>query len=459
MRMHVRLAAASTLVALGLALVAAPAAAQLGDAFPGHGEVTAALAASEPDAWVHLVHAGASLDGRALDYVVVTDPESDVPMQDRVVTMILTQQHGNEPAGTPAALRLLDEIGARGPAAELLRNQVLILWPMGNPDGAEADQRANSAGSDLNRDHVHLEQPETQALHAALNAWDVHVLMDHHEYGGVGLGEPVPVRFYDYDVTTLFPRHGNVRTPTQAAAESLMYDGIWPALAEAGYSVNEYGEQTAAGIPIDHTAGGPDPGILRNNVGLQNIAGLLVETFVGDLLGANPFIDAEHRIGAHRVVMQATLAYASQHATDLIAAKRDSERLNLDEPMTEYLELWPADPLPLPIDAVNEDRRGPLAAAYAVDASLDDVMARHGLPPGTVTDAGFVYSLHDVRAGLLAAMLSPDSSRHVADAQPVDVPAPATDLESEDAAFGLVLAAAALVAVALRRRGPRDDLR
>jgi hypothetical protein len=319
---------------------------------------------------------------------------------------------------------------------------------MGNPDGAEANQRANSAGTDLNRDHVHLDEPETQSLHAGLSAWDVHVLMDHHEYGGIGLGEPVPVRFYDYDVTTLFPRHGNVREPTQTAAEALMYDGIWPALDEAGYSVNEYGEQTAAGIPIEHAAGGPDPGILRNNVGLQNIAGLLVETFVGDLLGANPFIDAEHRIGAHLVVMHATIEYASQHADALIAAKRESERLNLEEPMSEYLEVWPDDPLPLPVDPVNADRRGPLAEAYAVDASLDDVMARHGLPPGVVTADGVVYSLLDERAGLLAAMLAPDSSRKVADARAVAAPAVADAPESEASPLGVVAAAAVLVAAA-----------
>ena len=41
----------------------------------------------------------------------------------------------------------------------------LYLMPMLNPDGAEAHRRFTSTGADLNRDHLLLAQPETQALH------------------------------------------------------------------------------------------------------------------------------------------------------------------------------------------------------------------------------------------------------------------------------------------------------
>lgn len=245
-----------------LAALAPTAAAQADDPFPGPDAVADRLRAAADHPWVTLHEVGASVSGRPILAVEVADPNGSAPLEQRAVTLVITQQHGDEPAGTPAALDLLDVILARpkGRLASTLDNQVLVLLPMANPDGADAGQRANAHGVDINRDHIDLAEPETQAIHAALNRWDVHVALDHHEYGGLGFGNPVPVRVYDYDLTTLFPRHGNVRLPTVTAAKTLMYEGIWPEAEEAGYSANEYGEVTAAGVPVDETAGGPDPG-------------------------------------------------------------------------------------------------------------------------------------------------------------------------------------------------------
>ena len=54
---------------------------------------------------------------------------------------------------------------------------------MMNPDGAEAGTRRNAAGADLNRDHIALEQPETQALHRVVRRVRPHVAVDSHEFG------------------------------------------------------------------------------------------------------------------------------------------------------------------------------------------------------------------------------------------------------------------------------------
>lgn len=424
--------------------------------WPQHDDVIAALDAAAASDWVTLHTIGASVQGKELVLAEITDPTSTVPMEERVVTLITTQQHGNEPAGTPAALRLLEDIVTGEPIADTLADQVLLLWPQANPDGAEANSRANDHGTDLNRRHVHVDEPEVEALHAVvLQDWDVHVGMDHHEYSGTGIGYPSPVQFYDFDVTALYPRHGNVRGPTLELAQDIMYEGLWSALEEEGYTRGEYGTQTVADQDVAHVAGGPDPGILRNNFGLNNVAGLLIESFIPTT--PNPLHDAERRIGAHRVVMDATLQYASQHGDAFIQAKRASEALNRDDPMQEYIEEWPDDPATGEPNAGNI--RAPMAAAYRTEESLDALMALHGLPAGGPTDDGTVHVLAHERGGLLAAILHPQSSRSVVAAEPVtaDVtPGDGTGEGPVDQAtpFPAVATLALLGLVALlRRRG------
>jgi hypothetical protein len=409
--------------------------------FPAAGEVQDAIGAAAGNRWVKVHDLGSAESGAPLKLLEITDPDSAVPLGERVVTFLMTQQHGNEPAGTGAALPLLRDLLAGKPPADLLGNQVLLLLPMVNPDGATANVRENKDGVDINRDHVGLATKEARAVHQVLRSFDVHVAIDHHEYSGTGVGSPVPVRLYDFDLTTMHPRHGNVRQPTFDAAHALNYEGIWKAAQAAGYTVGDYGQQTIAGEPAPPEtaavlagAGGPDPGILRNNLGLNNVAGLLAETFVSPQPD-NPFQSAARRIAIHRLVMDTTLQWAHDHASELRAAKRASERLNHLEPMAEYVE---------------GDAKSPLAKAYRVDADLSGLLALHGLPMATPVSGGFVHSMDDGRAGLLAAIVHPQSSRHVAAGTATDPVVVASVPESKAApalmAPILVLALAALLA-------------
>src|SRR6267143_894458 len=64
--------------------------------------------------------------------------------------------HGDEPAGTLAALRMLRE--NQWPA-----NLDLWLLPCLNPTGFPLNRRENDKGIDLNRQYLHLEADETRA--------------------------------------------------------------------------------------------------------------------------------------------------------------------------------------------------------------------------------------------------------------------------------------------------------
>ncbi|MCU0292485.1 MAG: succinylglutamate desuccinylase/aspartoacylase family protein, partial [Thermoanaerobaculaceae bacterium] len=94
--------------------------------------------------------------------------------------LLYAQQHGDEVSGKDALLYLLRDIAAR--PERLPRDVDLWVMPMMNPDGAEADQRRNAAGADLNRDHIALEQPETQALHRVARRLRPHLAVDCHEF-------------------------------------------------------------------------------------------------------------------------------------------------------------------------------------------------------------------------------------------------------------------------------------
>ncbi len=414
--------------------------------FPTHDDVQAAITQAASNPWVKVHDLGASETGRAVRVLEITNPDSTIPRAERVVTLLMTQQHGNEPAGTGAALPLLADLLAHKKTANLLDDQVLLLLPMANPDGATANTRENTNGVDINRDHVALATSEARALHKVLADFDIQVAIDHHEYSGTGLGNPVPARTYDFDLTLMYPNNGQVREPTAKLAKSLDYDVLWPAAQAAGYSVGDYGVTTVAGIPVpevqgvDATArvGGPDPGILRNSFGLNNIVGLLAETFISPEPD-NPFQSADRRIAIHRLVMETTLEWAHDHAKELVAAKHESERLNREQPLPAYTE---------------GSATGPLPAAFLVKQDVAGLFANHGLDAGVATAEGTIYNTAVARGGLVAAILHPQSSRHVADASPAAA-VPATvpqTIGSNGASVGPVVLAALAAALLLTRR-------
>lgn len=155
-----------------------------------------AVAAASPV--VRSAVAGASVQGRPLRYAVVSalsaarlraglarlravraghaDSAGDAP----AVVWIAGSVHGNEPSGTDADLRLLHEL-ARRCRDPLLRRLAIVVLPLQNPDGHEAEIRVNANGFDLNRDWLTATQPETQARLGALLNLPPLVFADQHE--------------------------------------------------------------------------------------------------------------------------------------------------------------------------------------------------------------------------------------------------------------------------------------
>lgn len=103
--------------------------------------------------------AGTSGEGRDLLYATVGDGPATFWLQARI--------HGNELHSTEAALQILDSLSSGAPWAEEVRkNLTVVVIPMYNPDGAEANIRSSTTPTrtDLNRDWENFAQPESGAF-------------------------------------------------------------------------------------------------------------------------------------------------------------------------------------------------------------------------------------------------------------------------------------------------------
>lgn len=124
--------------------------------------------------------AGKSVHGRNL-YAMKFSSSGFGKDVSKIRVLIFAQQHGNEPSGKEGALLLAAEL--LKPANRYLFDRIdLLLVPQVNPDGAEANKRRNGNDADLNRNHLILTEPETNALHKLFDQYLFEVTMDVHEY-------------------------------------------------------------------------------------------------------------------------------------------------------------------------------------------------------------------------------------------------------------------------------------
>ena len=155
---------------------------------------------------------GRSVEGRPLRYAIVGRPErvtqaglagvraaaaklmdpatsaaeaAAIAAADPAVLWIAANVHGGEESGTDASLRVLWELADRSDCAaqRILDAAVVVILPIQNPDGREADTRRNAYGFDMNRDWFARTQPETDGKVELLRRYPPVVFVDAHEMG------------------------------------------------------------------------------------------------------------------------------------------------------------------------------------------------------------------------------------------------------------------------------------
>jgi hypothetical protein len=122
--------------------------------------------------------AGSSGEGRELLYATVGAGPTTFWLQARI--------HGNELHSTEAALQILDYLTGGSTTARLIReNLTVVVIPMYNPDGAEANIRGSTFPNriDLNRDWENFAQPESRAFWRLWRDTAPELALDLHHMG------------------------------------------------------------------------------------------------------------------------------------------------------------------------------------------------------------------------------------------------------------------------------------
>ena len=151
------------------------------DSLPSYQEVARQLASIEQSSQgaVEVRSAGRSGEGRELLYATVGQGPDVFWLQARI--------HGNELHSTEAVLQVLKYLAASGdPVATRIRQQLTVMViPMYNPDGAEANIRQSTTPLqiDLNRDWELFRQPESRAWYALWDQTHPRLALDLHHMG------------------------------------------------------------------------------------------------------------------------------------------------------------------------------------------------------------------------------------------------------------------------------------
>ncbi|RCV47456.1 M14 family zinc carboxypeptidase, partial [Marinitenerispora sediminis] len=192
--------------------------------------------------------------------------------------LYITQQHGNEPLGTPAALEFLRQTGiGNTPWQRRLRSQITVdIIVRANPDGTERNWRYNYAphadpehgnpgqGYDINRYHdpdvAPDDNPATEAGHIQRHHadYDPHITVDYHMQG----------RYIDDNgdeitASLLWPTHPDTTTDATTLSQQV--------------TVTAHRAMTRAGGNVSLYPGGDYRGIARNAYGLLGDGSVLIE--------------------------------------------------------------------------------------------------------------------------------------------------------------------------------------
>jgi hypothetical protein len=227
----------------------------------------------------------------------------------------VTQQHGDEPLGTPAAVEFLRTVGlANSPWHRWLRSRVTVdIVVRANPDGHVHDWRYNfdpaadpefgekGKGYDINRYHnpsmapADNPVPEAAAIQRAYAEFQPRIVMDYHMQG----------RYLDADGREIT---ASMMWPTNA--------GMTPALVDAAKQVTVVAQRavTLVGGNVSQYPGGDYEGIARNAYGLRGSASVLLELSAID--------DEQSQIRSAYAAMLAVVQTAADGSLDRVDPTR-----------------------------------------------------------------------------------------------------------------------------------------
>jgi len=173
--------------------------------------------------------------------------------------LITCTVHGGERAPREACMILLRQLAFSDDpwVTRILSQTTVLIVPTLNPDGQVTATRTNTAGQDLNRDHLLLRHPETFAVAEVIRDHRPELVFDAHE---LGTGA---------DLAHLWPRSPNVSEGLfRLTQDHMTREHAFHREAEAGWSARPW--------PTHRTDNWET--LLNSVAGLKNALGQLQET-------------------------------------------------------------------------------------------------------------------------------------------------------------------------------------
>ncbi len=263
-----------------------------------------------------------SVEGREIPLLIIGNPlpksPGDLAKDKRIVVYIQADIHAGEVEGKEAALMYVRDL-LEEKNSEILKNVILLVCPLFNPDGNEkisplnrtyqngpvngVGVRYNGQFLDLNRDAMKAESPEVRGvLTNVFNKWDPAVFMDCHTTDGSYHVEPTTFTWM------VNPNGDN-------SLISYMREKMMPELSKTlsgKYKVENcfYGEfydmmDPDKGWVLDAS----EPRYMSNYYGIRNRLGILNENYV--------YADFKSRVLGCYYLIHSLLDYTSVHKAEI----------------------------------------------------------------------------------------------------------------------------------------------
>jgi len=286
--------------------------------------------------YIRLESLATTTEGRSVPLLIIGNPlpksPDDLTNDKRLVIYIQADIHAGEVEGKEASLMFArDLLKERNP--EILKNVVILICPLFNPDGNEkisplnrtyqngpvngVGLRHNGQFLDLNRDAMKAESPEMKGVLAnVFNKWDPAIFMDCHTTNGSYHVEPVTFTWMvnpNGDKSLIDYMHLKMM-PEMSATLSEKYK-----VENCFYG--EFFDMTdpERGWVLDAS----EPRYMSNYYGIRNRLGILNENYV--------YADYKSRVLGCYYLIHSLAEYASVHKDEIrsmlsVADRKSSQR-------------------------------------------------------------------------------------------------------------------------------------